>query len=110
MSREDLWKRAAEAMATDDDPRWHAVGTWLRQEALVQDGMEPFAELLNLAIEKEGGPSSYIRFGRKPDGDMAFLADTNEPATAVALAYLGETPTTPTNAETTEGAGMGGGA
>lgn len=88
MSKTDLWNRAAEAMAADEDPRWKAVGKWLRAEAWCHEAMEPFVELMNAAMEAKGGPSSYLRFGRNPDGEIAFQADTNEGATAVALAYL----------------------
>lgn len=88
MSRTDLWTRAADAMRTDPDPRWHAVADWLRAEALVHDGMEPFTDLLNAAFEQSSGVKGYLRLGRKSDGDIAMHADTNEGATAVALAYL----------------------
>jgi hypothetical protein len=91
MSRMDLWNRAAEAMREDGDQRWHAVADWLRAEALVHDGMEPFTELLNAAYEQQSGVKGYLRFGRKADGDISMLGDTNEGATAVARAYLGET-------------------
>ena len=94
MSKVDLWSRAAEAMREDPDPRWHAVADWLRAEALVQDGIEPFVELINAAYEQESGIKGYLRFGRSPDGEIAMSADTNEGATAVALAYL-DSPTTP---------------
>lgn len=93
MSRTDLWTRAADAMREDADPRWHAVADWLRSEAACHDEMEPLAELLNMAIEQQSGVKGYLRFGRKPDGGVAFQADTNEGATAVARAYL-EAPTT----------------
>ena len=92
MSKTDLWSRAADAMRKDDDARWHAVADWLRSEAACQDEMEPFADLLNVTIEQQSGVKGYLRFGRTGDGDISFLSDTNEGATAVALAYLGETP------------------
>ena len=90
MSAPDLWSRAAEAMRTDEDSRWHAVADWLRAEALCRDNMEPIIELWNVAFEQETGIKGYLRFGRQPDGEIAFQCDTNEGATAVALAYLGE--------------------
>ena len=90
MSRADLWNRASDAMRDDDDPRWHAVADWLRAEALAHEGMGPTIELFNVAIEQASGVKSYLRLGRKPDGDVRFDADTTEGATAVALAYLGE--------------------
>lgn len=105
MSRTDLWTQAAEAMRQDDDARWHAVADWLRSEAVCQDEMEPFAELMNMAIEQKSGVKGYLRFGRKSDGDVAFSADTNEGATAVALAYLDATSHHPRNDETTESEG-----
>jgi len=92
MSRTDLWTRAAEAMRQDPDPRWHAVADWLRSEAVCQDEMEPTAELMNVAIEQASGIKGYLRFARKPDGEIDFYSDTNEGATAVARAYLEETP------------------
>lgn len=98
MSRTDLWDQAAAAMRNDPDKRWHAVADWLRSESACHQEMEPFAELLNVAIEQQSGVKGYLRFGRKPDGDVAFQADTNEGATAVALAYLADHPT-----PTTEG-------
>jgi hypothetical protein len=75
-------------MREDADPRWHTVADWLRSEAACQDEMEPFVELLNVTIEQQSGVKGYLRFGREPDGDVAFQADTNEGATAVARAYL----------------------
>lgn len=90
MSRTDLWTRAAEAMRTDEDPRWHAVADWLRSEAAVRDEMEPFVELINATIEQASGVKAYIQFGRTPEGDPSMRADTSEGATAVALAYLRE--------------------
>lgn len=90
MSRTYLWSRAAQVMREDPDPRWHAVADWLRSEAIVRDEMEPFTELMNAAIEQSSGVKGYIRFGRTSDGDVAMHADTSEGATAVALAYLGE--------------------
>lgn len=88
MSRTDLWTRAAEQMRTDPDARWHAVADWLRTEAVLQDEMEPFVELVNVAVRQQSGVKGYLRFGREADGDIAFHSDTNEGATAVALAYL----------------------
>lgn len=88
MSRTDLWNRAADAMREDVDPRWHAVADWLRAEAIVHDEMEPFTDLLNAAFEQSSGVKGYLQLGRTPDGDIAMRADTNEGATAVALAYL----------------------
>jgi hypothetical protein len=64
------------------------VADWLRTEAVLQDEMEPFAEFINAAIEQESGIKGYLRFGRDDDGDVHFVADANEAATAVALAYL----------------------
>lgn len=93
MSKTDLWTRAALAMRQDEDPRWHAVADWLRSEAAAHDEMEPFAELINAAIEQASGVKGYIRFGRDANGDPALVIDTNEGATSVALAYLDETPT-----------------
>lgn len=95
MSRTSLWTRAALAMREDPDPRWHAVADWLRSEAACQDEMEPFAELINAGIEQASGVKGYIRFGRTADGDPMLSIDTNEAATAVALAYLDEQPETP---------------
>ena len=92
MSRTRLWNEAAEAMKDDPDPRWQAVGNWLRAEAWAHEAMGPMAELLNTAMEQETGVKSYLRFGRTPDGDYAFHADTNEGATAVATAYLNGPP------------------
>lgn len=92
MSRTDLWDRAADAMRRDDDPRWHAVGDWLRAESVCHQEMGPFVDLLNVAFEQKSGIKSYLRFARKPDGDVTFLADTNEGATAVARTYLGDRP------------------
>lgn len=89
MSRTDLWNQAAREMREDDDPRWHAVADWLRGEVICQDEMEPFIELLNITFEQASGVKNYLRFGRTEDGDVKFVADTNEGATAVALAYLG---------------------
>lgn len=89
-------------MKADADPRWQAVGKWLRSEAVVHREMEPFIEMLNAAIVTQGGPTGYLRFGRKDDGDVTFLADTNEGATAVALAYLEDPP-----AEVDRGAATG---
>lgn len=94
MSRTDLWTRAAMAMREDADPRWHAVADWLRSEAACQDEMEPFVELLNATIEQKSGIKGALRFGRKPDGEVTFFADTNEGATTVALAYLDTAPAT----------------
>lgn len=88
MSKTDLWTRAAHAMREDPDPRWHTVADWLRTEAVLQDEMEPFTELINMAVEQQTGTKGYLRFGREDDGDVRFVADTNEAATAVALAYL----------------------
>lgn len=90
MSAPQLWTRAADAMREDEDTRWHAVADWLRMEALTQSEMEPFADLLNVAIEQQSGVKGYIRFGRDAKGEIAMHTDTNEGATAVALAYLGE--------------------
>lgn len=90
MSKMDLWTKAADEMRKDADPRWHVVADWLRSEAVCQESMEPFAELLNATIEQTSGVKGYIRFGRTPDGDPAMNVDTNEGATAVALAYLGD--------------------
>ena len=92
MSRTDLWNRAAIAMRDDPDPRWHAVADWLRSEALLQEGMEPFSTLVEAAFEQASGVKGYIKVGRKPDGDIQMIADTNEGATAVAVAYLNEHP------------------
>jgi hypothetical protein len=103
MSRTDLWDRASDAMHRDPDPRWHAVADWLRSESACQQQMEPFAELLNVAIEQQSGVKGYLQFGRKADGDLSFLSDTNEGATAVALAYLDRPMTIdPTAEEATE--------
>lgn len=88
MSRTDLWNRAAEQMRLDAAPRWHVVADWLRSEALTQDSMEPFADLLNATFEQASGVKGYIRFARTADGDPVLSTDTNEGATAVALAYL----------------------
>lgn len=93
MSKTDLWTRAALAMREDADPRWHAVADWLRSEAACRDEMEPFTELINASIEQASGVKGYIRFARTADGDPAMQIDTAEGATAVALAYLNETPT-----------------
>ena len=90
MSRTDLWNRAATAMRDDPDPRWHPVADWLRSEALLQEGMEPFSTLVEAAFEQASGVKGYIKLGRKPDGDIQMIADTNEGATAVAVAYLNE--------------------
>lgn len=90
MSAVDLWNRAADAMREDDDTRWHAVADWLRSEAVTRSEMEPFTDLLNMAIEQTSGVKGYIRFGRDKDGEIAMHADTAEGATAVALIYLGE--------------------
>lgn len=92
MSKIDLWNRAAAAMRQDEDPAWQAVGDWLRAEATVHAEMEPFVELLNVCFEQQHGVKSYIRFMRDEDGDPQLFMDTNEGATAVALAYLGEEP------------------
>lgn len=91
MSRTDLWSRAAAQMAQDEDPRWHAVADWLLSEAVVHSEMESFVEMLNAGIEASSGIKGYLRFGRKPDGEISMFADTNEGATAVSLTYLGET-------------------
>ena len=88
MSKTQLWTRAAEEMRKEADERWHAVADWLRTEAVLQDEMEPFAELINAAFEQASGIKGYLRFGRDADGDLHFVADANEAATAVALAYL----------------------
>jgi hypothetical protein len=88
VSKTQLWTRAAEEMRKDADPRWHTVADWLRTEAVLQDEMEPFAELINAAIEQKSGIKGYLRFGRQDDGEVRFVADANEAATAVALAYL----------------------
>lgn len=88
MSKTRLWAKAADAMRTDPDPRWHAVADWIRSEAAVQDEMESFVELINAVIEQKSGVKGYIRFGRQADGEIALHVDTNEGATAVALAYL----------------------
>lgn len=85
-----LLNRAAKAMREDEDERWHAVADWLTAEVATQADMEPFIELLNSAYETTTGIKGYLRFGRKSDGSIAFHSDTNEGATAVALAYLGE--------------------
>lgn len=90
MTQSDLWNRAADAMRSDDDARWHAVAEWMRSEVNVRNTMEPFAELMNCAIEQTSGIRGYLRFGRHPDGQPALDLDTSEGATAVALAYLGE--------------------
>lgn len=90
MSKTKLWTRAADAMRKDDDPRWHAVADWIRSEAVAQDEMEAFVEIVNMAIEQKSGVKGYIRFGYQPDGEIAMHVDTNEGATAVALAYLDE--------------------
>ena len=90
MSRTELWDQAAEAMRQDEDTRWHAVADWLRAESLCQQQMGPFAEIINAAVEQASGVKSYLRFGRTPDGNVKFVADTNEGATAVALCYLGQ--------------------
>lgn len=90
MSRIKLWNRAARAMREDDDPRWHAVADVLQGEALVLDGLEHFAELLNAAYKQASGAESLIRFGRKPNGDLVLHADNSEAITRAALTYLGE--------------------
>ena len=96
MSKTQLWTRAAEEMRKDADPRWHTVADWLRTEAVLQDEMQPFADLINAAIEQESGIKGYLRFGRDKDGDVHFVADANEAATAVAMAYLdGDEPNPP---------------
>lgn len=105
MSRTDLWTSAAEAMREDADIRWHAVADWLRSEAACQDELEPFADLVNVAIEQASGVKGYLRFIRKPDGDLSLIVDTNEGATAVALAYLEPTSHHPRTDETTESEG-----
>lgn len=92
MSKVDLWSRAADAMRKDEDARWHSVADWLRAEAACQSEMEPVIELLNVTIEQKSGIKGYLRFGRTPGGEIALRADTDEGATAVALAYLGEQP------------------
>lgn len=92
MSKTHLWTRAAQAMRADQDPRWHAVADWLRSEAATHDEMEPFTDLLNATIEQASGIKGYIRFGRATNGDPSMVLDTSEGATAVALAYLNETP------------------
>lgn len=90
MSAADLWTRAADAMREDADPRWHSVADWLRSEVVTRAEMEPFADLLNCAIEQTSGVKGYIRFGRDKNGEVAMVADSSEGATAVALAYLEE--------------------
>lgn len=90
MSAAQLWTRAATAMREDADPRWHAVGDWLRAEAVLRDELEPVTEVFNMAIEQQSGVKGYIRFARKPNGELDLRCDTDEAATAVALAYLGE--------------------
>lgn len=101
MSREQLWNRVAEEMKADPDPRWQAVGEWLRAEAWTQEAMEPTVDLFNAAFEQKSGIKSYLRFKRNESGDLTFSTDTNEAATAVAMAYLdGRPDTTP---PTTEG-------
>lgn len=99
MSATDLWTRAADEMRNDEDARWHAVADWLRSEAVCHLEMEPVVEMFNVAIEQQSGVKGYLRFARKPDGGIDFRADTNEGATAVALAYL-ERDTRPTTEET----------
>lgn len=73
---------------------WHpvvalAVADWLDAEAATRGEMEPFAELINAAISRQGGPKSYIRFGRNSAGEIAMVTDTLDAALAVAHAYLG---------------------
>lgn len=75
---------------------WHpvialAVADWLDAEAATRGEMEPFAELINAAISRDGGPKSYIRFGRNESGEIAMVTDTLDAALAVAHAYLGTT-------------------
>lgn len=96
--RQNLWNEAAAEMAKDDDPRWRAVGSWLRAEAWCMEAMTPMVELLNTTMEQKTGVKSYLRLGRTPDGDIQFLNDTNEGATAVAQAYLATTTPAPTAA------------
>lgn len=92
MSKTHLWTRAAHAMRADEDPRWHAVADWLRSEVATHNEMEPFTDLINATIEQASGIKGYIRFGRDTNGDPSMVLDTSEGATAVALAYLNETP------------------
>lgn len=77
-------------MRDDADPRWHSVADWLASEAALQDCVEPFADLISMAVEQTSGVKGYLRLGHKPDGSLNFSADTNEGATSVALAYLSE--------------------
>lgn len=101
MSATDLWTRAAGEMSNDEDSRWHAVAEWLRSEALCHLEMEPVVDLFNVAFEQKSGIKGYLRFARKADGSIDFRADTNEGATAVALAYLdAQRDTRPTAEET----------
>jgi hypothetical protein len=102
MSAIDLWHRAADAMREDDDPRWHTVADWLEAEAQVSRGMEAMVNLLNVRMETQTGIKSYLRLKRRPNGELFLNADTNEAATTVALAYLGETPTREPEHTTTE--------
>ena len=86
----DLWTRAADAMREDDDPRWHAVGDWLRLEVVTRANIEPLTELMNLTFEQTCGVKGYLRLKRRPDGSVEYEVDTSEAATAVALRYLRE--------------------
>lgn len=92
MSKLDLWNRAADEMDKDRDPRWHTVAGWLRAEAVLWTDAEPLIDQINYAYEDKTGIKGFLRFGRRPDGEIATQFDTNEGATAVALAYLGEQP------------------
>ena len=57
---------------------------YLEAEALTLAHMEPFAEILNTAIEGNGGPAGYIRFKRNDEtGDIAVHTDTSHVADTI---------------------------
>ena len=100
----DTLRRAADAIRSEwGEPRgsaWSqvvavhlALADWLDGEALVIDGIEPFAELINATYGLGSGGEAFIRFGRTESGEIAMNADTTGLALAVARAYLWEAAT-----------------
>lgn len=71
------------------------VADWLDAEAATRGQMEPFADLINAAISRKGGPESFIRFGRNKDGEVAMVTDTLNAALTVARTYLGQPDAAP---------------
>jgi hypothetical protein len=66
-----------------------AVADWIDGECAILGEMEPYADILNAAISKSGGPQALLVFARHENGDLRLSGDTSDHARRI-VNLLGE--------------------